>query len=91
MASWDCARTFSFTRFALCEASKYIFYLRYESGPIYKPSSRDFELALHEVSAAEKLRLAAIWNYWEGAGPEEDEETDGGQAAEIHPDHITTT
>ena len=34
------------TQFALCEASKYFFYLRYEAGQLYKPSSRDFGLAL---------------------------------------------
>ena len=84
MASWNCVRKPSFTRFALCEASKYIFYLRYESGPIYKPSSRDFELALHEVSVSEKLRLAGIWSYWEqnDSGEEEDVQVD------LHPDHV---
>ena len=86
MASWNCIRAPSFTRFALCEASKYIFYLRYESGPIYKPSSRDFELVLHEVSASEKLRLAGIWSYWEqnDSGEEEDVQID----KSLHPDHV---
>ena len=55
-------------QFALCEASKYIFYLRYEAGQLYAPSSRDFELALQEVSEAEKERLRGIWAYWEQDG-----------------------
>ena len=40
-------------QFALCEASKYFFYLRYKSGPIYKPSSRNFDFTLQEVSGPE--------------------------------------
>ena len=74
-------------QFALCEASKYFFYLRYESGPVYKPSSRSFELTLHEVSAAEMDRLRGIWSYWE----EDDKmEGDGGNDDDdegLHPDH----
>ena len=74
-------------QFALCEASKYFFYLRYESGPIYKPSSRSFELTLHEVLEAEMERLRGIWSYWEeddkmggdGGGDDDDEG--------LHPDH----
>ena len=73
-------------QFALCEASKYLFYLSYESGPLYKPS-RDFELILHEASEPEKHRLAAIWSYWQGA----DEGGGGGDQrmaeADLHPDH----
>ena len=66
-----------------CEASKYFFYLRYESGPIYKPSSRDFELVLREaVSDADRSRIASIWNYWESA-----EGGDVTQEDELHPDH----
>ena len=71
-------------QFALCEASKYFFYLQYESGAIYKPSSRDFHLALHAVSDAEAKRLRSIWEYWE-------EDTDeSGEVAEeqLHPDHL---
>ena len=71
-------------QFALCEASKYFFYLRYESGPIYKPSTRDFPLTLQDVSQADAQRLRSIWNYWEEAVDE-----DAGDVAEdaLHPDH----
>ena len=48
-------------QFALCECSKWLFYLRYDSGSIYRPSSRDFELALQEVKEVEAARLQAIW------------------------------
>ncbi len=69
-----------------CECSKYFFYLRYESGPLYKPASRDFELVLKEFSPQEAERLAAIWEYWE-----KDSESEGEAAVvedELHPDHI---
>ena len=75
-------------RFALCEASKYMFFLRYSSGHIYKPSSRMFDLVLQEVKEADAARLRAIWLYWE-----QDETTvaaDAEDAAledELHPDH----
>ena len=73
-------------QFALCEASKYIFYLRYESGPIYKPATRNFELDLQPVDAAEARRLRASWTYWEGAV--EDEESPAiAFEEELHPDH----
>ncbi len=52
-------------QFALCEASKYIFYLETEHGTIYRPSTRDFELFLNEVPKADMNRLKAIWLYWE--------------------------
>ena len=68
-----------------CEASKYFFYLRYESGPLYKPSSRDFELALQEVSEADAARLRAIWNYWEEESEEESGEAEGDG---LHPYHL---
>ena len=81
-----CANSISLLpRFALCEASKYFFYLRYESGPLYKPSSRDFELALQEVSEADAARLRAIWNYWEEESEEESGEAEGDG---LHPDHL---
>ena len=51
---------------ALCEASKYIFFLRYESGPVYRPTDRETVLSLKEVDGAEATRLRAIWTYWEG-------------------------
>ena len=72
-------------RFALCEASKWLFYLRYDSGAIYRPSTRDFELAFLEVQAAEATRLQAIWMYWErdDAPPDADEAAED----ELHPDH----
>ena len=38
---------------------------RYGSGSVYRPSSRDFDLALEEVKAADAVRLQAIWTYWE--------------------------
>ena len=73
-------------QFAVCEASKYLFYLRYESGPLYKPS-RDFDLILHETSEPEKQRLSAIWSYWQGA----EESSGGGDTGvvedDLHPDH----
>ena len=84
-ASWNCVRAPSFTRFALCEASKYIFYLRYEAGAIYKKSSREFELILQEVSEPEKRRLAAIWSYWEQNDSREEEEVQVEEG--LHPDH----
>ena len=68
-----------------CEASKYFFYLRYETGgQLYKPSTRDFKLVLQEVSEAERERLRVIWAYWEydkmvGIMDVEDDE--------LHPDH----
>jgi hypothetical protein len=49
----------------LTEASKYFFYLQFEAGPIYKPSTREFTLTLQEVSEAEAKRLRAIWDFWE--------------------------
>ena len=70
------------TQFALCEASKYFFYLRYESGHLYKPSSRDFDLALQAVSEAERERLRGIWAYWEESGGGIMDIED-----ELHPDH----
>ena len=71
-------------QFVLCEASKYFFYLQYESGAIYKPSSRYFHLALHAVSDAEAKRLRSIWEYWE-----EDSDESGEVAEEqLHPDHF---
>ena len=72
-------------QFALCEASKYFFYLRYESGPLYRPASRDFQLVLQDVSPAEAKRLRAIWEYWE----QDDAEENGDVIDEqLHPDHL---
>ena len=71
------------TQFALCEASKYFFYLRYEAGQLYKPNSRDFELALQEVSEAERERLRGIWAYWE----DDDRAGNMDMEDELHPDH----
>ena len=50
-------------QFALCEGSKYLFYLCYEAGPIYKPSTRDFEIELTGVVPADVERLNVIWDY----------------------------
>ena len=71
-------------QFALCEASKYFFYLRYESGSIYKPSSRDFELVLRAIAEADAARLRAIWAYWEDTKMEAICVAD----EELHPDHL---
>jgi hypothetical protein len=60
---------------------------RYESGPLYKPSSRDFQLSLSDVCEQEQARLRSIWGYWEEA-------EDGEVSIEedlAQPDHITTT
>ena len=70
-------------QFALCEASKYLFYLRYESGPIYKPSV-DRGLTLGPIDATEARRLRAIWTYWE-EGPGEDAVV--APEDDLHPDH----
>ena len=71
-------------QFALCEASKYFFYLRYESGPLYRPTNRDFQLVFQDVSAAEAKRLRAIWEYWDETPEENGEIID----EQLHPDHL---
>ena len=73
-------------QFALCEASKYFLYLRYESGGLYKPSSRNFDLTLQEVSDVERERLRGIWSYWEDDDKSEGA-TDGNDDDGLHPDH----
>ena len=70
-------------QFALCEPSKY-FYLPYESGAIYKTASRDFHLAVQEVSEAEARRLRSIWEKWEEDTEEAVDPTDD----HLHPDHL---
>ena len=70
-------------QFALCEASKYIFCLRYEAGQLYTPSSREFELVLQEVSEAERERLRGIWAYW----GQDDETGIMDIEDELQPDH----
>ena len=51
---------------ALCEASKWIFFLRYESGPVYRPSCRDnVAPTLVEIDPEAVIRLRSIWTYWE--------------------------
>ena len=72
-------------QFALCEASKYFFYLRYESGNIYKPASRDIELTLKDVSESDAVRLRAIWEYWE---QDDAEESGGVDDDHFHPYHM---
>ena len=62
----------------------YFFYLKYEKGPLYKPSSRDFELVLHKVCPTEAARLKAIWVYWEDTATEDLEAPED----ELHPDHM---
>ena len=71
-------------QFALCEASKYLFYLRYESGALYKPASRDFELILNDIREADAIRLKAIWLYLER---DESEDEAAVPEDELHPDH----
>ena len=68
-------------QFALCECSKYFFYLQYESGGLYKPATRDFELELAS-DFSDVQRLAAIWTFWERDEPEDVAVDDG-----PHPDH----
>ena len=63
--------------------SQYLFYLRYESGSLYKPSTRDNEVSLQPVSAGDAARMASIWNYWEGESDEEGAPVPD----ELHPDY----
>ena len=75
-------------RFALCEASKYVFFLRYSSGHIYKPaSSRMFDLVLQEVKEADAARLRAMWLYWEQDDSTGNDAADVAPEDELHPDH----
>ena len=66
------------------EASKYIFYLKYDSGHVYKPSQRDFVLELKEVVPAEAERLSSIWNFWSRENEELDESAENEEC--VHPD-----
>ena len=59
---------------------------RYESGPIYKPNAKDFELVLHEVSEADAARLRSIWAYWEDSATIEEEGAGTETAEDFHPD-----
>ena len=70
-------------QFAICEGSKYIFFLHTGSGPIYKPAVRDFTLTLKPVSAIEAEKLASIWKYW---AQEPDEESADVPEDGPHPD-----
>ena len=72
-------------QFAICEASKYIFYLQYESGSIYRLSTRDFELQVAEPSDSNLKRLAAIWVFWEKDDVNEEAIVD----QELHPDSVS--
>ena len=63
--------------------SQYIFFLRYESGSLYKPSTRDLEVSLQPVSAPDAARMGSIWNYWEGESDEEGAPVPD----DLHPDH----
>ena len=66
------------------EASKWLFYLRCDSGSLYHPSSRDFELTFTFWNEDDATRLQAIWVYWE-----QDVAADAGEVPEdeLHPDH----
>ena len=56
-----------------------------EVGPLYKPSTRDFELVLKDIVPADAERLRAIWAYWEESEVTEDaSDTEDG----FHPDHL---
>ena len=68
------------------EASKYIFYLKYESGHVYKPSQRDFVLELKNVVPAEAERLRSIWSYWSQESEELDDSAENEEF--VHPDHM---
>ena len=72
-------------QFAICEASKYIFYLQYESGSIYRPSTREFELQVAEPSDSDLKRLAAIWVFWEKDDVNEEAIVD----QELHPGSVS--
>ena len=75
-------------QFALCEAARYIFYLRYEAGPLYKPRSQDFGLVLREDgSEADLARLRAIWRSWE----DEEEVETAELEDDVHPDQLALT
>ena len=65
-------------------SSRYFFYLRYESGSIYKPASREFHLAFQDISESEAKRLRAIWVFWE----EDTEEIVEVADDQLHPDHL---
>ena len=58
--------------------------MRYESGSIYKPQTRDFHLTLREVSDAEAKRPRSIWEYW----GEDHEESVEVAEEQLHPDHF---
>ena len=64
--------------------SQYIFFLRYESGSLYKPSTRDFDVSLHPVSESDVARLRSMWTYWEA---ESDAEGAPFVPDDLHPDH----
>ncbi len=70
-------------QFGLCECSKYLFYLQYESGSLYRPSSRDFELQLAQPTESDLKRLSAIWVFWERDESDNEEVIEDG----LHPDH----
>ena len=56
--------------------------LRYESGPLYKPSRRDVPLVLKDVDAAEAVRMRSIWTYWEQGAVTFEMAAGGGEGAE---------
>jgi hypothetical protein len=74
---WECGS-------GLYQASKYFFFLRFESGALYRPSTRDFELLLVDVSEPERARLRSIWAYWEEHSEEAPTDTEEGP----HPDAL---
>ena len=49
-------------QFALCEASKYIFYLEFASGPEYKPKSREQILEIEAPDSEHEARIKHCWS-----------------------------
>ena len=50
-------------QFALCECSKYFFYLECGSGHVYKPRSYRVPAAVVEVSSDALAAMASLWHF----------------------------
>ena len=68
------------------QGSKYLFFLRYEAGSLYKPSTRDFEIELQHFAPSDAERMYAIGTYWEN-----EDEGDADGEDELHPDYRIPT
>ena len=53
-------------QFALCEGSKYIRYLEFDKGQLYRPGVRDFVLEHQDVDASDLASLHAGWTFVAG-------------------------